>query len=70
LIGRQLGIEPKLEIVDRAPIDVMPKLDRLAERFDLNRFTRFENGLRRTIGSNPNEDEAAAQYDDRAPHAT
>jgi UDP-glucose 4-epimerase len=51
LIGRQLGIEPKLEIVDRAPIDIVPDLDRLADRFDLCRFTRFEEGLRKTIGA-------------------
>jgi UDP-glucose 4-epimerase len=51
LIGQQLGTEPKLEIVDRAPIDVVPDLDRLAGRFDLRRFTRFEEGLRKTIGA-------------------
>jgi nucleoside-diphosphate-sugar epimerase len=56
LIGRQLGIEPKLEIVDRTPIDVIPDLDRLAGRFDMRRFTRFEEGLRRTIAANPGED--------------
>jgi nucleoside-diphosphate-sugar epimerase len=50
LIGRQLGIEPKLEIVERTPIDIVPDLDRLADRFDLCRFTRFEEGLRKTIG--------------------
>jgi nucleoside-diphosphate-sugar epimerase len=55
VIGRQLGIEPKLEIVDRTPIDVVPDLDRLAGRFDLRRFTRFEEGLRQTIGANPGE---------------
>jgi UDP-glucose 4-epimerase len=52
-IGRQLGIEPKLEIVDRTPVDVIPDLDRLAGRFDLPRFTRFDEGLRRTLGGNP-----------------
>jgi nucleoside-diphosphate-sugar epimerase len=56
LIGRQLGIEPKLEIVERTPIDIVPDLDRLASRFDLRRFTRFEEGLRRTTGANPGED--------------
>jgi len=55
LIGRQLGIEPRLEIVDRKPIDVVPDLDRLAGRFDLRRFTRFEEGLRKTIGAKPGE---------------
>jgi UDP-glucose 4-epimerase len=56
LIGRQLGIEPKLEIVDRTPIDVIPDLDRLAGRFDMRRFTRFEEGLCRTIAAHPGED--------------
>jgi nucleoside-diphosphate-sugar epimerase len=55
LIGRQLGVEPKLEIVDRTPIGIIPDLDRLAGRFDLGRFTRFEEGLRKTIGANPGE---------------
>jgi nucleoside-diphosphate-sugar epimerase len=55
LIGRRLGIEPKLEIVDRTPIDIMPDLDRLAGRFDLRRFTQFEEGLRKTIGANPSD---------------
>jgi nucleoside-diphosphate-sugar epimerase len=55
LIGRQLGIEPKLEIVERTPIDIVPDLDRLAGRFDLRRFTRFEEGLRKTLGANPGE---------------
>jgi nucleoside-diphosphate-sugar epimerase len=53
LIGRQLGIEPKLEIVERKPIDIVPDLGRLAARFDLRRFTRFEEGLRKTIGAHP-----------------
>jgi nucleoside-diphosphate-sugar epimerase len=56
LIGRQLGIEPKLEIVERAVVDIVPDLDRLACRFDLRRFTRFEEGLRKTISANPGED--------------
>jgi nucleoside-diphosphate-sugar epimerase len=50
LIGRQLGIEPKLEIVERMPIDVVPDLGRLADRFDLRRFTRLDEGIRKTIG--------------------
>jgi UDP-glucose 4-epimerase len=56
LIGQRLGVQPKLEIVERTPIDVMPDLDRLASRFDVGRFTRFEEGLRRTIGANPGKD--------------
>jgi nucleoside-diphosphate-sugar epimerase len=50
-IGRQLGIEPKFEIVDKLPIDMVPNLERLAGLFALNRFTRFEDGLRMTIGA-------------------
>jgi len=56
LIGQRLGVQPKLEILERASIDVLPDLDRLASRFDLRRFTRFEQGLRRTIGAGPGED--------------
>jgi nucleoside-diphosphate-sugar epimerase len=56
LIGQRLGVQPKLEVVERTPIDVVPDLDRLASRFDLRRFTRFEEGLRRTIGANPGKD--------------
>jgi nucleoside-diphosphate-sugar epimerase len=52
LIGRRLGVQPRLEIVERAPIDIAPDLDRLGGRFDLRRFTRFEEGLRKTIGVN------------------
>jgi nucleoside-diphosphate-sugar epimerase len=55
LIGRQLGVRPKLEVVGRTPIDIVPDLDRLASRFDLRRFTRFEQGLCKTIGANPRE---------------
>jgi len=49
-IGRQLGSAPKVEIFPRQPVSIVPNLDRLAERFDLRRFTRFEEGLARTIG--------------------
>jgi nucleoside-diphosphate-sugar epimerase len=49
-IGRQLGKAPKLEVFPRQPVSIVPNLDRLAERFDLGRFTRFEDGLVRTIG--------------------
>jgi nucleoside-diphosphate-sugar epimerase len=55
LIGERLGVEPKLEVVERAPIDIMPDLNRLAGRFDLRRFTRFEEGLCKTIGANLGE---------------
>jgi nucleoside-diphosphate-sugar epimerase len=48
-IGRQLGIEPKCEIVDMPSADIVPDLSRLASRFELKRFTPFEEGLRKTI---------------------
>jgi UDP-glucose 4-epimerase len=49
MIGQQLGIEPKLEIVQNSSADILPDLGRLASRFELSRFTPFEEGLRRTI---------------------
>jgi len=49
IIGRELGIEPKFEIADTPSADIIPDLERLASRFELRRFTRFEEGLRRTI---------------------
>lgn len=49
-IGRQLGKAPRLEVFPRQPVSIVPSLDRLAERFDLRRFARFEDGLARTIG--------------------
>jgi nucleoside-diphosphate-sugar epimerase len=52
IIGRRLGVQPKLEIVDRTPINVVPDLKCLSERFDLGGFTRFEEGLRKTIEGN------------------
>jgi nucleoside-diphosphate-sugar epimerase len=55
-IGRQLGVEPKLQIVERTSIDIVPDLNRLADRFDLRRFTRFEEGLCRTLGANPGKE--------------
>ena len=51
LIGLQLGIEPKLELVDGMSSNIVPDLSRLAARFDLNHFTRFEEGLRKTLNS-------------------
>jgi len=52
-VGRQLGIEPKFKTVDGSPADIVPSLDRLSGRFELNRFTRFEDGLRRTLFDDP-----------------
>jgi nucleoside-diphosphate-sugar epimerase len=48
-IGRQLGVEPKFEIVNTPSADIIPDLSRLASRFELNRFALFEDGLRKTI---------------------
>ncbi|WP_076858896.1 NAD-dependent epimerase/dehydratase family protein [Bradyrhizobium mercantei] len=49
-IGRELGIEPKFEITNAgAAVDMTPDLNRLAARFDLSRFTRFDEGVRRML---------------------
>lgn len=50
IIGKELGVQPKFEIVNTPPMDIVPDLSRLASRFQLDRFTRFEEGLRKTIG--------------------
>ena len=49
IIGRHLGIEPKFETVNMPSTDIIPDLRRLASRIELSNFTRFEEGLRRTI---------------------
>ena len=49
MIGQELGIEPRFEIVQSSSADIVPDLSRLASRFELTRFTPFEEGLRRTI---------------------
>jgi nucleoside-diphosphate-sugar epimerase len=49
VIGRHLGIEPKFENVNKPSADIIPDLGRLASRVELSNFTRFEEGLRRTI---------------------
>jgi len=56
VIGAQLGIEPKFEIVDAPAANIVPDLSRLASRYELKRFASFEEGLRKTIAS----DESAA----------
>lgn len=50
MIGRELGVEPKFENVDTSPLNIIPDLGRLTRRFQLDRFTPFEDGLRKTIG--------------------
>jgi hypothetical protein len=49
MIGRQFSIEPKFEIMNTPPANIIPDLGRLAARFDLSRFTRFEEGLHKTM---------------------
>jgi nucleoside-diphosphate-sugar epimerase len=49
-IGQQLDVEPMFEITDKPQTNIIPDLGRLASRFELGRFTRFEEGLRKTIG--------------------
>ncbi|MDH2382192.1 NAD(P)-dependent oxidoreductase [Bradyrhizobium sp. CER78] len=49
-IGRELGTEPKFEITSGgAAVDMTPDLNRLAARYDLSRFTRFDEGVRRML---------------------
>ena len=49
IIGQQLGIEPRFEIVQNSSANIVPDLSHLVSRFELTRFTPFEEGLRRTI---------------------
>ncbi|WP_448212475.1 NAD-dependent epimerase/dehydratase family protein [Bradyrhizobium sp. WCU1] len=53
-IGRELGVEPKFEIVNpnTPSVDIVPELDRLASRVDLRRFVQFGAGLHRMISAN------------------
>lgn len=51
LIGEQLQISPLYEWVDKPSLAINPDLGRLAKRFDVKRFTRFEDGLRATIAA-------------------
>jgi UDP-glucose 4-epimerase len=48
-IGQKLSIEPRFEITNRPQTNIVPDLSRLATRFNLDRFTRFEEGLRKTL---------------------
>jgi UDP-glucose 4-epimerase len=48
-IGRQLGVEPRFEITNKPQANIVPDLGRLSSRFNLDRFTRFEEGLRKTL---------------------
>jgi nucleoside-diphosphate-sugar epimerase len=48
-IGRIVGEEPIYEQRDGAAPRVVPELDRLWTRFEVDRFTSLDEGLRRTI---------------------
>ncbi|MDA9430550.1 NAD-dependent epimerase/dehydratase family protein [Bradyrhizobium sp. CCBAU 51627] len=50
-IGQHLQVEPKFEIVDVPAADIVPDLSRLASRYELKRFTSFEEGLRKILAS-------------------
>lgn len=50
-IGRRLEIQPKFEIIDRLPIDIVPNLARLDGRFPAARFTQFNDALSLTMQS-------------------
>jgi nucleoside-diphosphate-sugar epimerase len=49
IIGRQLEIEPRFEVVSTPAVDIVPDLSLLKSRFPIDRFTQFEHGLRKTI---------------------
>lgn len=55
MIGRQIGRPPHLEVVDKASVDIVPSLERLAGLYDLKRFSSFDEGLRRTLAGTPPE---------------
>lgn len=46
IIGKQLQVEPKFEVVSTPAVDIVPELTRLQSKFPLQRFTRFEDGVR------------------------
>jgi len=52
-IGEQLKISPLYERVDGPSLAIKPDLGRLAERFDVKRFMRFEDGLQAIIAAAP-----------------
>lgn len=49
IIGKQLEVEPKFEIISTPAVDIVPDLTRLKSKFRLERFTRFEDGLWKTV---------------------
>jgi len=50
-IGRELGTETRFKRASRPPLRIDPDLKRLRERIDSDRFTTFEEGLRRTLAA-------------------
>jgi len=53
LIGEVVGTRPRFEVIARDFPSVVPRLDRLRERFDCSRFTTLEEGIRQTIAGQP-----------------
>lgn len=49
IIGKELEVEPRFEIANTTAVDIVPDLARLESKFPLQRFTRFEDGLRKTL---------------------
>jgi nucleoside-diphosphate-sugar epimerase len=49
VIGQLIGKRPTFEITNRDNICIVPALDRLAARFDMNRFTPLEAALGRVV---------------------
>jgi nucleoside-diphosphate-sugar epimerase len=48
-LGQLLGVAPRFESLAQIAPNIVPSLQRLASHYDLERFTPFEEGLRRTI---------------------
>ncbi|MGO4573060.1 NAD-dependent epimerase/dehydratase family protein [Microvirga sp. 2TAF3] len=48
-IGEAVGEEPTFSVHEGGSPRIVPNLDRLGSRFDLNRFTSLADGLRRTV---------------------
>jgi len=51
LIGRIIGKRPRFEVTSERAGVIVPQLDRLAARLDLQRLTSPEEGIRRTIAA-------------------
>jgi UDP-glucose 4-epimerase len=49
LIAELLGISPVFELTDRPPTEIVPRIDRLRAKFDLNRLTPLRTGIERTL---------------------